>query len=252
METLFIGKNTIFLHETESTNSYAINLLKNVKLPEGTLVYTGKQTKGKGQRGSTWNAEVINNVTVSYILNPSFLDLKNQHYLYQIAALACYDTTAELLDSSQIDIKIKWPNDILVNGKKLCGILIENSLNNDRLNWSVIGVGFNVNQTYFEGLEKACSLKQITSKTFRVEEVMKTISSFLEKRYLDLKANKLPVINSAYTAVLHGLNKRLKFQVKGNTVFFSVKGISNTGLLVLEDDKCKKWEFDVKEITWLE
>ena len=152
METLFIGRNIIFLPQVNSTNSYAIEMLKNVNLAEGTLVHTAEQTEGRGQRGSVWKTEKTSNLTASLVLKPTFLDLKNQHYLYQISALACYDALAELLDSSQFDIKIKWPNDILVNKQKIAGILIENNISNTQLSWSVVGVGFNVNQTIFDRL----------------------------------------------------------------------------------------------------
>ena len=72
----------IFLPEVTSTNSYAMNLLKNVNLPEGTVVQTTNQTQGKGQRGSRWMADPTSNLTVSIVLKPTFLELKNQFYLY--------------------------------------------------------------------------------------------------------------------------------------------------------------------------
>ena len=81
METLFIGKNIIFLPEIDSTNSYATNLLKNVKLPEGTVLHTANQTHGKGQRGRSWIAQSTSNLTASVILKPLFLNLKNQFFL---------------------------------------------------------------------------------------------------------------------------------------------------------------------------
>jgi BirA family transcriptional regulator, biotin operon repressor / biotin---[acetyl-CoA-carboxylase] ligase len=126
METLFVGKNTIFLPEIPSTNSYATHLLKNVNLAEGTVVHTANQTQGRGQWDKRWSSEPSSNLTVSVVLKPTFLELKKQFLLYQIAALACYDTIAGLLNNSQYDIKIKWPNDILINRKKTAGILIEN------------------------------------------------------------------------------------------------------------------------------
>src|SRR5688572_20998788 len=116
MDTLFIGKNPIFLPHTDSTNSYAIGLLKNVNLPEGTMVHTAFQSNGKGQRGSAWTSEPLSNLAVSFVLKPTFLALKNNFYLYKVAALACFDTLSEILGKRQFDIKIKWPNDMLVNG----------------------------------------------------------------------------------------------------------------------------------------
>src|SRR5687768_13391551 len=103
METLFIGKKTIFLSETESTNSYAIDLLKNVNLLEGTIVQAARQTAGRGQRGNSWASESDSNLTASVILRPSFLDLKQQFFLYKIAALACREAIAAAIESESCD-----------------------------------------------------------------------------------------------------------------------------------------------------
>ena len=162
METLFIGSNIIFLPEVDSTNSYATELLKNVNIAEGTVIHTAHQTQGKGQRGNSWEAQIASNLTTSIVLKPSFLELKNQFFLYQITALACYDLMAELLNNSQYDIKIKWPNDILVNKKKIAGILIENVITHSTLNYSVIGIGINVNQLLFTDGINATSLKKLS------------------------------------------------------------------------------------------
>jgi BirA family biotin operon repressor/biotin-[acetyl-CoA-carboxylase] ligase len=88
MGTLFIGKNTLFLLEVESTNTYAMNMLRNVNAIEGTVVYTDNQTKGKGQRGASWNSETASNITASVILKPQFLSVENSFYLSKISALA--------------------------------------------------------------------------------------------------------------------------------------------------------------------
>ena len=138
METLFIGKSLLFLHEVESTNTYAMNLLRNVNPIEGTLVYTDFQTNGKGQRGATWTSEIGQNITASVILKPRFLGYDKTFYLSKISALAVYDVLTEILPISQYDIKIKWPNDILVNKKKIAGILIENQFNGNYLTSCVI------------------------------------------------------------------------------------------------------------------
>src|SRR5690606_36853399 len=122
-------------------------------------------------------------------LKPSFLELKNHFDLYQIAALACFDTLAHFLGQSQYDIKIKWPNDILVNGKKICGILIENGVNNGRLKDSVTGIGINLNQEDFPGLHNCTSFKLLTGKVISLKEVLKKLSAQLEKYYLALKQN---------------------------------------------------------------
>lgn len=197
METLFVGKNLIFLPAVESTNSYAIELLKNVKPIEGTVVQTDYQTKGRGQRGAVWSSEPASNLALSIIFHPTFLSASESFYLYMIAALACYDTTSHLLADSQFEIQIKWPNDIYVNRMKLGGILIENKLQGDYVQSSVIGIGLNINQTLFEGLN-AVSLKLLAGKSFEREYVRNTLFAAIEKYYLLLTNNAKQALHQAY------------------------------------------------------
>ena len=247
MQTLFIGKNLIFLPQIQSTNSYATQVLKNVNLPEGTLIHTLDQTNGKGQRGAQWQAEAGQNLTVSVILKPTFLAIENQFLLYQISALACYDTITELVKSSQIDIKIKWPNDILVNTKKLGGILIENSLQNNLFNWSVLGIGLNVNQINFEPGIQANSLKLLCQKDFDLKVIMNLLCQHLEKYYLALINTKFDFIKETYLEYLFGLNEFNDYEIQNEILSLEVKGITDEGLLRLEDRQGTERIVDVKE-----
>ena len=251
METLFIGRNILFLPQVNSTNSYAIEMLKNVNLAEGTLVHTAEQTEGRGQRGSVWKTEKTSNLTASLVLKPTFLDLKNQHYLYQISALACYDALAELLDSSQFDIKIKWPNDILVNNQKIAGILIENNIFNGQINWSVIGFGINVNQTIFDEVFNATSLKLLLEKDLIIKDVLELFCTHFEKRYLQLKNNKFELIKADYLARFFRLNNWMDFEINGEIKKMFVQGMSEDGLLSLRDVYERSHSFDVKQVKWL-
>jgi len=251
METLFIGKNIIFLPETGSTNSYATDMLKNVNLAEGTVVHTANQTNGKGQRGNSWVVEPATNLTASIVLKPTFLDLKNQFFLYQVAALACYDTLAELLENSQFDIKIKWPNDILVNKHKVAGILIENTILNNRISSCVAGIGININQVLFAEGIRATSLAKLTNDIYVINHVLKVLCKYLEKYYLALKSEKLDFIKESYLSHFFGLNSWLDFEVNGAVKPLLVKGITDHGLLLLEEKNGRLMEADVKDVKWV-
>jgi BirA family biotin operon repressor/biotin-[acetyl-CoA-carboxylase] ligase len=250
METLFVGKNLIFLPETNSTNSYAIDLLKNVNPPEGTIVHSARQLKGKGQRGAAWTTEPVSNLTVSILLRPSFLKLSEQFFLYIISALAVHDTTAQFLGPGQFDINIKWPNDILVKRRKISGILIENKLMGESITWSVIGIGMNVNQVEFGGLN-ATSLKLESESDHPVQRVLELLCSQVEKYYLMLKAGKLMELKALYLDHLFGLNETLKFEFAGRQEMLKVTGIGETGLLQLETMDKKFVEVDLKELKWM-
>lgn len=251
METLFIGTNNIFLPEIDSTNSYAINLLKNVNPPEGTIVHTANQTAGRGQRGNVWNTAPYSNLTVSIILKPVFLSLAKQFYLYQIAALACYDVMAEILDSSQYDIKIKWPNDIMVNDKKIAGILIENIIMNNVISGSVIGIGINVKQGEFDSKINAVSLQMHMDKTPEVSDILNSLCIYFEKYYLKLKTGQTEFITDNYLSHFYRKDQWLNFEIDGRIENLFVKGISEKGLLLLQEKEGKQKEYDIKEVKWV-
>src|ERR1700749_2378351 len=119
MDTLFIGQHILELDETESTNTYATNLIKEIQVAEGAIVFTHNQTKGRGQLGNTWQAESGKNLTFSLILHPSFLAVDKQFYLSKITSLAVFGMLTDFLNPSLYDIKVKWPNDILVNTRNV-------------------------------------------------------------------------------------------------------------------------------------
>ena len=253
METLFIGKNLLFLHDVESTNTYAMNLLRNVNVIEGTVIHTDNQTKGRGQRGALWTSNIGQNIASSIILKPTFLGIDNTFYLSKISALAVYDLLTDILHNSQYDIKIKWPNDILVNQQKIAGILIENNFSNTAIQYSVIGIGLNVNQDTFSEFERlATSLKLISGKAFDRELILNLLCEKLEKWYLKLKQQKTSLIDKQYLNCLFGLNKTIAFKDL-NDLYFDGKiiDVSKNGKLRLELSDLSIKEYDIKEIKFL-
>lgn len=254
METLFIGKNLLFLTEVESTNSYAMEMLRNVNIIEGTVIHTDNQTKGRGQRGAVWNSEMASNITASVVLRPQFLNAQKSFYLSKISALAAHDVLTEILTQSQYDIKIKWPNDILVAKKKIAGILIENTYQNNGIANSIIGIGLNVNQTGFgEMSSTATSLKILMNKSFDRLAVLENLCGKLEKWYFKLKENKLAEIDASYFERLYGLNQQHVFWDQTKKEFLAeIKDVrldGKLGLLISESQELKY--FDVKELSWV-
>ncbi len=252
METLFIGKNLLFLHEVDSTNTYAMNLLRNVNVMDGTLIYADRQTSGRGQRGSLWSSEIAQNITASIILKTHFLNIENSFSLSQISALATYDVLADIFPQGQYDIKIKWPNDILVNKQKIAGILIENTFHHQSIQYSVIGIGLNLNQTDFPEFQNtATSLKKLLNHSFDRQNVLEKLCRNLEKWYFKMKDGKLDVINQAYLDHLYGLDETLKFKrLPGDSFSGIITGISSDGKLNVRTGKLLIEKFDVKEIAF--
>ena len=238
------------MHEVDSTNTYATNLLRNVNVAEGAIISTHNQTQGKGQRGAVWNSEIGSNITISCILKPHFLSIKNTFYLSKISSLSIYDVLTELLPNSQFDIKIKWPNDILVNQKKIAGILIENNFNRDILQHSVIGIGINVNQMAFKDLQQtASSLKILTNQAFNTTELLEKLCQHIEKWYLKLKALKFSEIDEQYLNQLFGLDQLCLFTDLENRTFrATIVGINSDGKLILKHANDELHYYEVKEV----
>lgn len=145
---------TLWLDTIDSTNSEALRRLPD--LPSCTVLAAREQTAGRGQRGNTWFSEPGKNLTFSIVLKfgPGAVSARDAHYLNCLASLS----VVSLLDSFGIRSQIKWPNDIYVGKRKICGMLLENTLCTTGLAASVIGIGLNVNQTAFPRLANATSV----------------------------------------------------------------------------------------------
>jgi BirA family transcriptional regulator, biotin operon repressor / biotin---[acetyl-CoA-carboxylase] ligase len=251
METLFIGQNSIHLTVVDSTNSYASEMLRQIRPVEGTIIYTFEQNQGRGQRGNTWYSEPNKNVALSLILHPSFLSGNEQFLLTKIASLAVADLMAESL-SNDYDIKIKWPNDIYINEKKIAGILIENVISENTLQSSIIGIGININQTIFgEETNNATSLKILSGKEYNLQTMMERLCGFLEARYLQLKSNKRDLIDNAYLKRLYRLNEWKKYSANNEKFEGRIISVSAIGRLQVELHTAEIREYDLKEIAFL-
>lgn len=243
--TLFLGKNLLFMPECHSTNSWALELCQQSCPPEGTVVITNQQLSGRGQRGNSWESEPGMNLTFSLILKPTFLAIKDQFMLSIVTSLAVRDYLAELLKKS---VQIKWPNDIIVNEFKICGILIENHLVGGRVCNSVVGVGLNVNQTSFAS-RKATSIAMVEKSTYNLQNVLERLLSVFEARYLQLRHNNIAMLRDDYLAHLYRRHVISSFTAMGKEFKGEISGIDEQGKLqVLIDGKKKT--FDNKEIAF--
>src|ERR1700752_1538956 len=146
LQTLFTGRHLMNLESTNSTNDFINGLLAKNQLPEGSVVVAEAQAPGRGQSGEKWISQPGKNLLMSLLFYPSFLSLHDLFMLSKAFSLGIYDF---LFDEIKMDVKIKWPNDIYFQDKKLCGILIENSIRRETLNHTILGIGLNVNQEVF-------------------------------------------------------------------------------------------------------
>jgi BirA family transcriptional regulator, biotin operon repressor / biotin---[acetyl-CoA-carboxylase] ligase len=246
---LFVGQNLLTLKEVDSTNNFLKNLLSNSKpLPEGTVIMAEHQYAGRGQQQNKWLSEPGKNLTFSTLLKPTFLNAVNQFDLTRAISLGVYDTLRAVLGDG---LKIKWPNDIYYNDRKLGGMLIENMVQGERINSSVVGIGLNVNQDSFpEEAGNATSVKQILHKDYDLRLLLSEICSQIEGYYLHLKAGRIDFIRSSYLSRLYWLNERRRFKAGGEIFEGTIEGVADNGLLQINkgDDLVS---YNLKEIEFL-
>ena len=244
MNTLFVGKNCFKFDEISSTNDWLMMRISNQKFHEGTVVFASVQTHGKGQRGSHWFSQSNKSLTFSVLLKPSFLAPIHAFDLSICVALALSDS----LNKLRLGFKIKWPNDIYFEDKKIAGVLIENQMNRSVYQNAVVGIGLNVNQLHFDDLSNAISLKQIIGLEFPVEKVMEHICESLEARYLKLRSGHFKDLKKAYMSNLYGLNQLQSFFVDNKKLNGKIINVLRNGFLQIELMSGEICDYDIKEI----
>jgi len=246
-KTLFTGQQLVYLPQCDSTNTIAHDLLIKNKATEGCVVITSAQTRGRGQRGNTWEAEPGKNITLSLILKPSFVAIQNQFLLNIAVSLAVADLAKAFLPHQLL--KVKWPNDLYYGNKKLGGILIENTINNLFLQHSIVGIGLNINQLSFAN-EGAISFAQLTGKEYTLESVIEQLLTCLEVRYLELKQGKLAKQKFEYLQILYRYQEEYDYRIADKVVKGKILGIAENGKLGLQIENEIKY-FDFKEISYM-
>ncbi|MCS6819318.1 MAG: biotin--[acetyl-CoA-carboxylase] ligase [Chitinophagales bacterium] len=245
---LFSGVNIIELDETTSTNDYAKQLIENEKPLEGTVIIAKHQTKGRGQKGNFWLSEPGSNLTCSYIFYPVFLSADKSFFLNVAVSLAVKEVCEVFLED---EVKIKWPNDIYYQNKKIAGILIENTVSGATVITSIVGIGINVNQTKFElSLPNPASLKYFISEDIPIEKVLQTLNIYIEKYYLQLRQQHFHFLQRAYTEALFRYNQTAYFK-KGDNIFKGeIVGISKDGKIIIQSQG-KEMRFSIQEIQFV-
>ena len=169
----------ILLHETASTNTYLS--LMAAMLPSRTVIYTHNQTAGRGQRGNSWEAEPGKNLTFSMLVKDIAVRPDEQFYISMAVSLAVVDFLKQHIG----DVTVKWPNDIYHGDRKICGMLIEHTLQGAAIKNTVVGVGLNINQTEWRSnAPNPVSLAQVMGKELDLDEALHGVCELIE-RYTD-------------------------------------------------------------------
>jgi len=241
--------NIIKLDAINSTNDYLKRLLQQQFVENFTIVTAENQTNGRGQMGSEWKIESGKNLTFSVLVKDLLLDINQIFHLNVAVAVSLIETL------SFFEIKnfaIKWPNDILAEGKKIGGVLIENSIKSDGEIVSIIGIGLNVNQKQFENLPRASSMSVLKNIDFEKEVILISIVENLKRNISLIRNKNTSEIWEKYHSNLYKKGIPMPFENKNGTKFMGIiRGVDKSGKLeiTLEDDTVKA--FDIKEVSLL-
>jgi BirA family biotin operon repressor/biotin-[acetyl-CoA-carboxylase] ligase len=239
----------IKLDAIDSTNDFLKGLAQNQTLENNTVVTAKSQTKGKGQHGATWQTEASKNLITSILIKET---LSNIEGLFELNISVALGITEALKKFKIPSISIKWPNDIMSENKKIAGILIENTIKIDGKIESIVGIGLNVNQTNFDNLPKASSLKAITNVEYDIDAILEIIVLEIQKKMELVTQNQSDLLWQDYEENLFKKGIPMAFEEQNGHKFMGIiQGITKTGKLEiqLEDDSVR--QFGIKEVRLL-
>ncbi len=190
----------------------------------GTVVYTDRQTAGRGQRGNSWESEPFKNVTMSILLRPKNVAPNQQFWLSEISALAVERVLSKYIGN----VSIKWPNDIYYKDFKICGMLIEHSLSGGKINYTIPGIGINVNQRVFlSDAPNPISLANVLGHEVPTSEILDGIVDEI-LTMCDLLPEKADEIHREFLSKLYRRDGFHEYQS-------TIRSTSANGLSVLEE-----------------
>lgn len=237
LATKELGRPCLCFEELDSTNRKAKQLAE-AGGAHGTLICAEKQTLGKGRRGRSWDSPPGEAVYMSLILRPS-IKPANASMLTLVMGLAvaeaCNEMLAEL-PGETVRVQLKWPNDLVVNGRKITGILTEMSTEIDFIHYVVIGVGINVNtRTFSEELTSAGSLYLAAGRTFSRAKLIARCMEAFEKYYeIFLRTEDLSGLREQYGKLLVNAGREVRVLAPGNEYTGTALGIDDRGELLVQ------------------
>ena len=237
------------LDSVESTNKYC-EVLDLAEVEDFTCYWALEQTAGIGQRGNHWHSAPGLNLTFSLVLKPVWLAAARQFMLTQAISLAITDLLATY--HLPLTTHIKWPNDIYVGRKKICGTLTSARLAGDYIATAICGIGLNVNETDFpDRVPNPTSLRQLTGETYDPEEVLHTLLACIEHRYNALRDGA--DISAEYLGLLLGRGEQRRYTYLGQPVTATIEGVDDYGRLLLTTDEGSQLCCNMKELaySWL-
>lgn len=236
----------IKLEETGSTNNWLNDHDGEITSP--TFVYTNVQSAGRGQRGNSWESEPGKNITGSLLFHPESFHAALQFHISEAVALALVD----LLKRHGISAKVKWPNDICVGNKKICGILMEHIVTGHDISRTIAGIGLNVNQEVFiSDAPNPISMKMITGQEYDVDKLALELSELLETNLERLSEPRL-----IHTQFMENLWRNdghfypFFDRRKNELIYARIHSVATDGILTLMTENGEQKGYAFKEIEF--
>lgn len=238
----------IRLDSAQSTNTELTG--RAATLPHGSVVVCRRQTAGRGQRGNSWEAEPGLNLTFSILLRPRVIPPAGSFRLSMLVAIAIARSLQQAIGPEH-QVEVKWPNDIYVGDRKLGGILIENSFCGNRIDYSIAGIGINVNQTRFvSDAPNPVSMAMLTHREFNLDELLdRVVSEILDTVGAYEESPDDPALGTAYHSMLWRRNgtHRWHDELAGCDIEAPIRGVAMSGHLTLDCEPPRTYAF--KEIS---
>jgi len=236
---------TINLLKVDSTNIEAHRLLKQKKILSPLWIVAEEQTGGKGRGGKKWISNK-GNLFATLILPISF-DIKKLPMISCVTSLATFKCLSHFIEENK-SLKIKWPNDILFKNSKLSGILIENLISSD-VNYSIIGIGINVNSSPSIPNHDTASLKEILGHEIDTKLVLSQLSIFLDSYIKNLKNNDLKLLIDEYRLKMWRINENVTFLI-GEEKYEGKLSSINESFEIEIDVNASKMTFNSGELSF--
>ena len=238
----------IHLNETDSTSKALKIISENEELPSGSMAYADFQTAGRGQRGNLWESEAGKNLIFSILFRPLDVPANMPFVISEMISLSVKFT----LDKYIPDISVKWPNDIYHKDKKITGILIENTIHQEKISQSIIGIGININQTEFRSnAPNPTSMMLITGCTFDIMDIMEEFRQEFAIQSQRLNDKCFDPIHKDYLNSLYRKEGFHKYRDSTGIFEASIHDIDPTGQLVLKRSNGIYSHYNFKEVEYI-
>ena len=206
-QNFICGHPVIYLDQVASTNDYAKQKLADNDITSQTIVFAKSQTMGKGRRGNYWYSEAGKDLVFSFVMPGLSMPVENKFWLTKFASISIIETLKKYKPNGSLSIK--WPNDIFIDDQKIAGILIENSIQSNLVESSVLGIGINLNQE--KNVENGISLSQRTLHAIPIFEILEEIIQKMNRLFKKSFEQSDRELSLGYKSNLYGIGREIEF-----------------------------------------